>query len=164
MNRGLIVVAIAALPAVGGMQALAAGAQGPAQIAHAECGACHNFYLPQLLPKESWTLILGHLSDHFGEDASLPADQVDQLRSYLEANAAERWDTRAANMFRTDDPQDPLRITATAFWRYRHHGIDPAVFKRSKVGAKSNCNACHGDAAAGLFSPQAIHIPEETKK
>jgi cytochrome b len=128
------------------------------------CGDCHVVYHPSLRNGETWETIMGNLDDHFGEDASLPADQVDQLRSYLEANAAERWDTRAANMFRTDDPQDPLRITATAFWRYRHHGIDPAVFKRSKVGAKSNCNACHGDATAGLFSPQAIHIPEETKK
>jgi len=125
------------------------------------CGDCHVVYHPSLRNAETWEQLLRQLDDHFGEDASLPADEVNHLRSYLEENSSEHWDTRAANVFRYDDPKDPLRITATAFWQHRHANIDPTVFKRRTVGAESNCNACHGDAAAGRFAPQAIHIPEE---
>ena len=37
-----------------------------------ECSACHIAFPPQMLPMRSWQSLLGHLSSHFGEDASLP--------------------------------------------------------------------------------------------
>ena len=125
-----------------------------------DCGDCHNAFHPSLLTAATWTTIMAGLDDHFGEDATLKPDVTAALSSYLAANAAEHWDTRPANAFRQMGESDPLRITATPYWTRRHRGIDPAVFKFEKVGTKSNCEACHGDARQGLFTPQAIHIPE----
>ena len=112
-----------------------------------ECGACHAPFHPSLLPSPSWSLILDHLDKHFGEDASLDPDTVDTLRDYLTANASEDYDTKAANRFGTVDPADPIRITATPFWRRVHGHIPDAVFAAKSVGAKSACQACHADAA-----------------
>ncbi|NQV99407.1 MAG: cytochrome C, partial [Rhodospirillales bacterium] len=47
-----------------------------------ECGACHMAFQPAFLPAKSWDKMLGELSNHFGEDASLPADQVSAIRAY----------------------------------------------------------------------------------
>lgn len=123
-----------------------------------QCGDCHIPFHPSLRGRGAWTAIMTTLDDHFGEDASLPADELARLSDYLTLNAAERWDTRAANVFRD---AEPLRITDTIFWKRRHADIDPAQFQTKKVGAKSNCEACHGDARTGLFSAQAINIPQE---
>lgn len=122
------------------------------------CGDCHIPFHPSLRTASQWTAIMTGLSDHFGEDASLPADQSAAILGYLAANSAEHWDTRAANVFRTGDT---LRMTETNFWTRRHGDIAPAIFTSRKVGAKSNCEACHADARSGLFSPQAISIPKE---
>ena len=40
------------------------------------------------------------LSDHFGEDASLPKTVTASIAAYLEAYAAEAWDTEAGNAMR----------------------------------------------------------------
>ena len=123
-----------------------------------QCGDCHIPFHPSLRGRAAWSEIMTSLDDHFGEDASLPDAEVQQLSDYLAQNAAERWDTRAANVFRGPEP---LRITDTNFWKRRHADIDAAVFQTKKVGTKSNCEACHGDARAGLFNAQAINIPKE---
>lgn len=40
-------------------------------------------------PRRSRNALLDGLSDHFGEEASLPADKVDVIRAYLAANAGD---------------------------------------------------------------------------
>jgi cytochrome b len=126
----------------------------------AECGACHTPFHPSLAPAAAWTAVMETLADHFGEDASLDPETASSLRAYLVANAAERFDTRPAHEFRLRDPADPLRITATPFWRSRHAHIPDNVFAAGAVGARTNCAACHRDAASGFFYPGAILIPE----
>lgn len=127
----------------------------------AECGECHYAFHPGLLPAASWTGIMAHLDDHFGEDATLDAATRDHIAAWLTANAAETWDTEAANRFRNVSPDQPWRITATRFWERRHHRIDKAVFASKPVGSKVNCSACHRDADSGRFDDQSISIPEE---
>jgi len=124
-----------------------------------ECGACHRPFHPSLLPRASWAALMANLSDHFGEDASLPPDEVKRIGDCLQTYAAEAWDTEAAHRFSVVSPDQPLRITETPYWRRKHAHIDPAVFARKEIGAKSNCGACHGDAATGRFDDQAIRIP-----
>ena len=42
-----------------------------------ECGSCHTFIPPNLLPKKkSWELIMGDLENHFGDDASLDEKKI----------------------------------------------------------------------------------------
>jgi hypothetical protein len=125
-----------------------------------ECGACHRPFHPSLLPRASWAAVMAGLADHFGEDASLPADEARQIGAYLQTYSAEAWDTEAARRFAVTSPDQPLRITETPYWRRKHAGIDPAVFARPTIGAKSNCGACHRDAESGRFDDQAINIPE----
>ena len=53
-------------------------------------------------------------------------------------------------------PADPLRITATPFWRHMHRGIPERVFAAKSVGARSNCAACHqrrGQPACSTLEP-----------
>ena len=104
------------------------------------------------------------LDDHFGEDASLDAETTTKIRAWLVANSAERYDTRAANSFRTPDAAEPLRITATARWKRIHGEIPAEALRRKDIGGAANCGACHGDAATGLFAPQMISIPEPPKE
>jgi cytochrome b len=126
----------------------------------AECGACHTAYHPSLLPAASWQAIIAGLDDHFGEDASLPADTATAIAAWLAANAAETWDTEAANSFRLLAPDAKLRVTATPFWTRRHAAIPAAVFAQPSVGGKIQCSACHRDADSGRFDDAAIAIPQ----
>ena len=124
-----------------------------------ECGDCHHPFHPSLLPRASWARLMATLDNHFGEDASLPADKRDEIAAYLERYAAEAWDTEAARRFALVAPADPLRITATPYWRHKHARLDPALFAAKPVMARSNCIACHSDADRGRFDDQAIAIP-----
>lgn len=128
-----------------------------------ECGDCHYAFHPSLLPAASWSSIMAGLDDHFGEDATLDDATRNTIAAWLTANAAETWDTKAANRFRNVSAEQPLRITATRFWDRRHHDIERAVFERRTVGSKVNCIACHRDADTGLFADQSIAIPEEKR-
>lgn len=125
-----------------------------------ECGACHMAYHPSLLPRASWSAMMADLSDHFGEDAWLPPATARQIAAYLDANAAEAFDTKAAHRLRRVDPDTPLAITATPFWRRTHGDIADAVFARAPIASAGHCAACHGDARQGTFRPFAIDIPQ----
>lgn len=126
----------------------------------AACGECHVAYHPSLLPAVAWGTMMDGLARHFGENATLDdGDQAEQIRAYLLANSAEAFDTRAANRFRRINPADPLRITATPFWRRAHADIAEPTFGTKAVGGRGNCNACHQDAAVGQFYPSLIRIP-----
>jgi hypothetical protein len=125
-----------------------------------ECGACHHSFHPSLLPRASWAKMMAGLGDHFGENATLPPARRDEIAAYLEHYSAEAWDTNAARRFIDVSAEQPLRITATPAWQRMHRRLDPTLFVRPTVRARSNCIACHRDADSGRFDPQAITIPE----
>ena len=118
-----------------------------------ECGACHMTFQPQMLPERSWEKIMDGLADHFGEDASLSAEDVKSIRSYLTANAADSrwWGGRFMRGLKEDSL--PLRITETPHWLHEHEGdgVHPAAWKDPKVKSKANCMACHPRAAKGDY-------------
>jgi cytochrome b len=124
------------------------------QTYQAECGACHWSYHPSLLPRSAWTSIVNGLDNHFGEDATLPADQVQEIATYLNTYAAEAWDAEAANRLANASAGEPTRITKSPYFVAKHSGVDPAVFER-----RGNCIACHQDANTGRFDDHAIAIP-----
>ncbi|WP_208852335.1 diheme cytochrome c [Roseomonas genomospecies 6] len=103
-----------------------------------ECGECHMAFQPGLLPAGSWTRIMDGLDDHFGEKASLPPGPAAEIRAYLTGNAARRGDPSL------------LRITEQRWW-LREHRFRPEVWLRKDVTSKANCEACHRDAARGLY-------------
>jgi hypothetical protein len=126
-----------------------------------ECGGCHFALPPSLATAATWQAVMAHLDDHFGEDASLPPAVAAKLRDYLAANSAEHWDTLpAVRLSQRIDPTQPLRITATGFWRRMHDDIPAEVFADRQVGGRTQCSACHADAASGRFAPQSVEVPE----
>lgn len=119
-----------------------------------ECGACHMTYPAGLLPARSWSAIMSGLKDHFGENAELDAETTRRINDYLAANAA---DARGARLNVSRGSQQNaalLRITETQWWLRKHEKkgrVAPATLKRRGAKLKSDCVACHADAARGLF-------------
>ncbi|HEY9080376.1 cytochrome b/b6 domain-containing protein [Magnetovibrio sp.] len=133
----------------------------PNDTYESECGDCHKPFHPSLLPIDSWTKMMAGLDDHFGEDATIGQDSVIEITAYLTRYGGENWDTEAANRFRNVNPEAPLQITETPYWKRKHEDVKPEYFKLKKVGVKSNCGACHTDHYSGRFDDQKIKIPKE---
>lgn len=126
-----------------------------------ECGACHLAYHPNLLPSRSWQRLLSGQHDHFGEDLALDRTTLHALAAFATANAADRQATEAAwnIVHTTPPPATPLRVTDTAYWRRKHASLRAAVWSQGNVHGKSDCAACHRDAAAGTFRDGAMRVP-----
>jgi len=119
-----------------------------------ECGECHMAFQPAFLPARSWEKIMDNLSDHFGEDASLPKDKAEHIKKYLMANAADRrWGSKMMRGVRKD--WTPIRITELPYWKHEHEEEVPArAWKDPKVGSKANCKACHRYADTGIYEAE----------
>jgi Dihaem cytochrome c len=84
LASALAFVAEASLAA--NMQYVPAGA---GMEAERECGACHTFIPPQEEPMQEWRDILRNLSNHMGEDATLPEPLRADIEAYLVAHASD---------------------------------------------------------------------------
>jgi cytochrome b len=124
-----------------------------------QCGSCHLAFPPSLAPASTWNGILSDLQHHFGADATLSATDIAQIRTWLDANSAEHWDTLPAHLLRDPASNGSLRITDTPGWRRRHSVVPLTVFAAKPVYRRSNCAACHAEAATGQFAPQEIAVP-----
>jgi len=132
-----------------------------------ECGACHVPYPPRLLPAASWDRVMDGLADHFGENAELPPETSERIRSYLKAHASGArgigWryddDDKRANGAGAGNAA-PLRITETGWFRHEHDEISTRVWAREAVGSPANCGACHRGADKGEFNEHRIKIPK----
>jgi mono/diheme cytochrome c family protein len=133
--------------------ALAEGMRAPItdEMTQAECSACHTAYAPVFLPARSWTAIMGDLANHFGEDASLPADKQAAILSYLVANAADSDVGNKRIMRRIASDATPLRITELPWWKRAHDEVSSKRFTSDKVKSASNCIACHTTADKGNY-------------
>ncbi len=147
------VAALAALPGRGVPPAE------PDPMVAEQCGACHLAFPSSLAPAATWSAILADLKHHFGADASLSPAQAAHIRDWLDANAAERWDTLPAHLLRQPAADGSRRITDTPGWRRRHRHIAASVFAGKDGIRRSDCAACHADAATGRFAPQRIALP-----
>ncbi len=130
-----------------------AAAQAAGEAAYVkECAACHMAFPAQLLPARSWTAVMQGLASHFGENAALDAASTTAIAAYLAAHAADapHMDRHALRGLAAN--ATPLRITETPAWIREHKGeVSAADFASPKVKTKSNCAACHRDAARGIF-------------
>lgn len=139
MRRWLVVLIIGV---AGAAAAAASAVERVPPVSHTatakECGECHMAFQPALLPAGSWMRIMDGLAEHFGEDASLPADLAASIRDYLTTNAG-----------RIGDPAI-TRITEQS-WFIKEHRFSSAVWQRSQIRTKSNCLACHPRAQQGTY-------------
>jgi len=106
-----------------------------------ECSDCHMAFPPQTLTRAVWRNIIGNLSNHFGEDASLDAATVKHLLAYHEANASDVSDTWAAMKWTADMSFN--RLTEGPRFIDKHGNCGPEVWIHTKVKSKSNGQACH---------------------
>lgn len=129
-----------------------------------ECGSCHFAYQPGLLPSKSWEKLLtaDALPKHFGENAELDADTLQAIRAYALANAADKsYHKRSRKIaIATENIEAPLRITEVRYIKRKHHEIPEKMIKGNKdVKSLSYCDACHTQAAKGVFDADTVRIP-----
>jgi len=129
-----------------------------------ECGDCHEPYHPSLLPTASWQAIMSGLENHFGEDASLDKGTNTDISRFLNKYASEAWETEAAARLRHTSVTNPLRITRSPYWLKKHGEIADEIFKSKYIQSRSNCQACHMDAAQGDFHDANIRINKGPSK
>lgn len=126
-----------------------------------ECGECHFAYQPGLLPAKSWEKLLDAkaLKNHFGENAELDASTRESIQEYAVNNAAETsWYKRSRKI--TNNNNAPLRITELRYIARVHEDIPANMIKGNKdVKSLSMCNACHTQAAKGVFDSDTVNIP-----
>lgn len=127
-----------------------------------ECGSCHFAYQPGWLPQRSWRSIMGKLDEHFGENVELDDAVRARLTRYLVSHAADvqpnRMSRRVLRSLRPDET--PLRISELAFIRHEHREIPRRMLEGNpKVVSRANCNACHTQAAKGIFNEHGVVIP-----
>lgn len=116
-----------------------------------ECAACHLAYPPALLPAASWARVMGSLSRHYGADASLEPEQVQEIGRWLQSEAGTGRKVGSA------PPQD--RITRSDWFVREHRKLAPAVWRLPSVQSPAQCNACHTRANQGSFNERELHRP-----
>jgi len=122
-------------------------------VVKTECGSCHLAFAPSMLPASSWSLMMGDLKNHFGDDASVDAATTEKITRYLTENAGDTGGQRYGRRLLSGiSPQNaPLRITELPKWVREHREVSAAEWKKKDVGSKANCTACHADAARGYY-------------
>jgi len=128
-----------------------------------ECGSCHTAYAPGFLPARSWRQLMQGLERHFGEDASLKEANRNLLLGQLEPLAGDgpRGVAAISNRnARVNPAETPLRVTEMPFFAYMHDEVPASIWRRAKVGSKSNCIACHPRADEGRYFEREIVIPK----
>ena len=129
-----------------------------------ECGSCHFAYQPGLLPAKSWEKLLTAeaLSKHFGENAELDKDTLAIIRNYAIENAADKsYHKRSRKITQaTNKIEAPLRITENSYIRRKHHELPEKMIQGNKdVKSLSYCDACHTQAAKGVYDADTVRIP-----
>ena len=130
-----------------------------------ECGSCHFAYQPGWLPERSWRSLMGSLSSHFGENATIPASSHQAVMNYLVAGAADRvGNARSREIVSAIKPgESPTSITKVLYVGGIHGGfLDPAFEGRPKVKTLTHCPACHQKADRGWFYAVTYTISDES--
>jgi hypothetical protein len=123
-----------------------------------ECAGCHLAYPVALLPARSWARMLEEQSSHFGEDLSLGESALRQLRAASAAPQPASWATWKLSA--SAPPHEaPQRVTELAAWREAHADLPPEAYRAPVSGGRHDCEACHADAASGIFGPRMIQRP-----
>ncbi len=112
------------------------------KLVKSECGACHMAFQPAFLPAKSWKKIMGELSNHFGEDASLDKEVQQKIEAYLVKRSGRRWFGRWG--------KTQTRITKLR-WFVKEHRGEVSARARKKAGTMANCKSCHFQAERGNY-------------
>lgn len=147
--RALLVVALASVASGALADSSRYAADDPRW--RAECGSCHVAFPPALLTAPAWRQVMGALDRHYGTDASLDAATLQQLGTWLQANAG------TYKRVGEEPPQD--RITRSAWFERKHRKVESAVWQLPSVKSAANCAACHAGAEQGRFDDDELRMP-----
>lgn len=125
-----------------------------------ECGSCHLAYQPGLLNRASWNDLMGDLTHHFGDDASLEPEAKTQVETYLNDNAADATQGFYVKKLAMDAGKPLLRFSDSSYFRREHRGIKPEVLARPAIKSWAHCEACHKSADRGVYEEDYIKIPQ----
>jgi cytochrome b/cytochrome c5 len=135
-----------------------AAAAKPDTVWSRECGSCHLAYPAALLPERSWVRMLDEQASHFGEDLSLAEATLRELRRASAPAPGASW--AAWKLAGSAAPHEaPQRITELAAWREAHAELPESAFRPPVAVGRHDCEACHADAASGIFGPRMIQRP-----
>jgi nitrate/TMAO reductase-like tetraheme cytochrome c subunit len=118
----------------------------------AECSSCHIAYQPSLLTARDWRRIMDGLGEHFGTDATVDGKKALEIKTFLERHGGD-----ARHVGRTGNPP---RITESMHFVRHHHDVQAKFWRDPRVKSAANCEACHREAAKGIYSEHDIAIPE----
>lgn len=126
-----------------------------------ECGNCHLAYPPAMLPADAWQGVVDTLADHFGDNAELDAATATEIGAFLERHSAGKGSGKySVRTNRATQGRTPRRITETDYFVGQHHEIPrKMVADNPDIQRFSRCEACHANAADGLFDEHAVRIP-----
>ena len=116
-----------------------------------ECSDCHLAYPPRFLPAQSWRAVMFGLDKHFGSDASVDAETVQEITAFLEKNADQKRRAAGGEVL--------LRISETRWFKSEHDEISARTWKHPKIKSPANCGACHTQADMGDYSEHNVKIP-----
>lgn len=142
---------------------LPAGLQLPADAPpafKAECASCHLAFPPALLTANDWKHVMAALDKHYGDNASLDDKTRQTIEDFLVRYAGKDAKVGAGG---TAKHGEPPRLTATAWFKRKHHEVTDADWRHAKVKSASNCAACHARAAAGSYREREIVMPDGRK-
>ena len=168
MNRGIAVLAACvawlAAPDASAQMRMDVGPNTDATYVK-ECGSCHFPYQSGWLPERSWRQLMGSLSSHFGENATISASAHQSVLNYLLAGSADRaTNTRSREIMTAIRPGDtPTSITKVLYVNGIHGGfLDPAFQGKPQVKTLAHCSACHLRAERGWFYAVTYTITDES--
>lgn len=124
-----------------------------------ECSGCHLAYAPALLPARSWDRTIDEQDRHFGEDLGLSPAMAQRLLAQARSAPVPSW--HAWKLAASVPPtESPLEISATPHFRAAHADLPDSAFRAPVSAGKHQCEACHLDAASGIFHPRMIRMPK----
>lgn len=119
-----------------------------------ECASCHIAFPTSLLHRNDWNLVMQHLDQHYGTDASLDADSLKIISDYLQSSGADQR-KYSSNVSGKALP----RLTQTAWFIREHREVSSAQWQNPQVKTAANCTACHTQAQNGSYREREIRLP-----
>jgi len=122
-----------------------------------ECASCHLAFPPQLLAADDWKRVMATLDKHYGDNASLDEKTRVILENFLVRNAGKPEKVGAGGTAAAGG--ELPRLTATGWFKRKHHEVSRADWTHAKVKTPANCAACHTKAAEGSYREREIVMP-----
>lgn len=126
----------------------------------AECSSCHLAFPPALLAADDWRRVMAALDKHYGDNASLDDTTRRSIEDFLVRHARNPKKVGAGN---TVPAADPPRLTATAWFKRKHHEVSQAEWSHARLKSPANCAGCHTRASEGSFREREIVLPSGRK-